>query len=57
MDCKNCDYMGTKCFIRYWKDVNEFGVTEWICPVCDKSHLKHDADFICDNCGFTYECQ
>lgn len=56
MDCKNCDYMDTNCFIRVWKDVQEFGETEWICPVCGKSHIKKDVEFICENCGFTYEC-
>jgi len=40
MDCANCEYMDTNCFIRYWKDIQEFGVTEWICPVCGKSHIK-----------------
>ena len=56
MDCSNCDYMGTNCYIRVWKDIVEYGETEWICPVCEKSHIKKDAEFICENCGFTYEC-
>jgi len=56
MDCSSCDYMDTNCFIRYWKDVIEYGETEWVCPVCGKSHIKKDAEFICENCGFTYEC-
>ena len=43
--------------MRYWKDLYEFKEIEWICPLCDKSHIKNNADLICENCGFTYECK
>jgi len=56
IDCGECSYNDTNCYIRYWNDVVEYGETEWICPVCGKSHIKKSADFICENCGFTYEC-
>jgi len=57
MNCAECEHNNTNCYIRYWKDLCEFGEIEWLCPRCDKSHIKKDADLKCDNCGFTYECK
>ena len=56
--CDGCEYSGTNCWIRYYKDILEFGEVEWLCPACDRSHIKKGADkYTCDFCGFGYICQ
>ena len=59
--CSQCQYDGTgNCVMRYIKDLRDFDFdrTEWICPQCDVSRTvsKYDDSFICENCGFGYEC-